>query len=173
MTITVPHPRRFAARCAWRVAVCLSLSSAALATDSARETISLDQDWRFHLGNVTNAIAPGFDDHEWRQVDVPHDYVVEGAFATPMPADSVEDICMMGSPVAGILALRLVALFYHQMTAFYTVTAEPPLCARHTALARRFCWRRRQSASCRPLLPTSPPDGHRPRLAWCLLPKSR
>ena len=37
-------------------------------------------DWRFQLGDVTNAIAPDYDDHEWRRVDVPHDYVVEGVF---------------------------------------------------------------------------------------------
>ncbi len=45
-----------------------------------REIISLDADWKFQLGENTNAIAPTFDDHGWRSVDVPHDYVVEGAF---------------------------------------------------------------------------------------------
>ena len=52
----------------------------AAAANSPRETFSLDQDWRFHLGDATNAIAPGYDDSSWRRVDVPHDYVVEGAF---------------------------------------------------------------------------------------------
>ena len=40
-----------------------------------REIISLDAGWKFQLGENTNAIAPTFDDHGWRSVDVPHDYV--------------------------------------------------------------------------------------------------
>jgi beta-galactosidase len=50
-----------------------------------RPFVSLDLDWRFHLGDVTDAIAPGYDDYEWRRVDVPHDYVVEGTFARTNP----------------------------------------------------------------------------------------
>ena len=49
-------------------------------TDAPRAIVSLDADWRFHLGDMTNAIRPAYDDHAWRRVDVPHDYVVEGAF---------------------------------------------------------------------------------------------
>ena len=85
MTESLLYPRRFATVCVWRFAALASLSVAALAADLSRETISLDQDWRFHLGNVTNAIGPGYDDHDWRLVDVPHDYVVEGAFEPTNP----------------------------------------------------------------------------------------
>jgi beta-galactosidase len=59
----------------------VGLTGAAQAANSSREVISLDQDWRFQLGAPTNAIAPDYDDHGWRQVDVPHDYVVEGVFS--------------------------------------------------------------------------------------------
>lgn len=48
------------------------------AADAPRIVQSLDDDWRFHLGAETNAIAPDYDDSSWRHVDVPHDYVVEG-----------------------------------------------------------------------------------------------
>ena len=48
--------------------------------DAPREIVSLDADWRFHSGDLTNAINPVYDDRDWRHVDVPHDYVVEGAF---------------------------------------------------------------------------------------------
>lgn len=64
-----------------------------------REILSLDRAWRFHLGDVpykkymwhdalytvTKAASSkgagrrDFDDSEWRIVDLPHDYVVEGA----------------------------------------------------------------------------------------------
>src|SRR5664279_49990 len=50
-----------------------------------REIVSLDVDWRFHLGDITNAIIPAFNDHDWRRVDVPHDYVVEGTFNPTNP----------------------------------------------------------------------------------------
>jgi beta-galactosidase len=45
-----------------------------------RRIVSLDANWRFHPGDITNAINPDYNDHDWRRVDVPHDYVVEGAF---------------------------------------------------------------------------------------------
>ena len=35
--------------------------------------IPFDQDWRFHRGNVDGAEAPGFDDSQWRKLDLPHD----------------------------------------------------------------------------------------------------
>src|ERR1017187_1108648 len=49
-------------------------------TNVPRVIISLDADWRFHLGDLTQASNPAYDDHDWRRVDVPHDYVVEGTF---------------------------------------------------------------------------------------------
>ena len=49
-------------------------------TNVPRVIISLDADWRFHLGDLTHASNPAYDDHDWRRVDVPHDYVVEGTF---------------------------------------------------------------------------------------------
>ncbi|HLP24449.1 MAG TPA: beta-galactosidase, partial [Acidobacteriota bacterium] len=63
------------------------LQPIASAADSPRVMQSLDENWRFHLGEAPDAIQPQFDDHAWRRVDVPHDYVVEGTFAetTPFP----------------------------------------------------------------------------------------
>jgi beta-galactosidase len=51
-----------------------------LTAASPRIVESLDDNWRFHLGTDTNAIAPDYNDREWRVVDVPHDYVIEGNF---------------------------------------------------------------------------------------------
>lgn len=70
---------------------------------SPRQRLSMDPGWRFHLGDIdtTNnlsddphmqtylsvktgfaggAAGPAFDDSAWRVVDLPHDFVVEGAF---------------------------------------------------------------------------------------------
>ena len=60
-------------------------------TDVPREIISLDAGWRFHLGDLPHASNPACDDHDWRRVDVPHDYVVEGNFdSKAQPGVSVE-----------------------------------------------------------------------------------
>lgn len=81
-----------------------SLSAAA----SPREQLSLDQNWRFHLGDIPlnsfpggqgvalygpdfthsgakagsvwGAAARGYDDRNWRQVNLPHDWAVEQVF---------------------------------------------------------------------------------------------
>lgn len=65
-----------------------------------RERLSLDRGWCFHLGDVPfpeiqghdntysnakagkawGAAAPEYDDSGWRQLDLPHDWVVEGPF---------------------------------------------------------------------------------------------
>lgn len=58
---------------------------APVGSDASRRTLALDQDWRFHLGEVTDAVAAGYDDHAWRRVDVPHDYAVEGVFDAKNP----------------------------------------------------------------------------------------
>ncbi|HEX3357160.1 MAG TPA: beta-galactosidase GalA [Tepidisphaeraceae bacterium] len=67
---------------------------------NARETLRLDAGWRFHPGDIDapvpnthlgaymankagyarGAAKPGFDDSDWREVDLPHDWAVEDAF---------------------------------------------------------------------------------------------
>jgi beta-galactosidase len=50
------------------VAVALAVPSAA----SARTTVPLTSHWKFQLGDVPGAEAPGFDARSWRTLDVPH-----------------------------------------------------------------------------------------------------
>lgn len=70
------------------------------------EKLSLDKAWKFHLGDIpfpvikghnetyastkagraTGAAAPSYDDKNWREVDLPHDWAVE------MPYDSNENL---------------------------------------------------------------------------------
>lgn len=60
-------------------------TTASASAAAPREVVSLDDGWRFHRGDVADA-APGnpadvaYDDKDWRKVDVPHDYIVEGVF---------------------------------------------------------------------------------------------
>jgi beta-galactosidase len=51
------------------------------AETSPRVRQNFDFDWRFHLGDVPAASAPGFSDASWRRLDVPHDFSAEGDFA--------------------------------------------------------------------------------------------
>ena len=74
--------------------------AAASAATLPSERLSLDQGWRFHLGdipvpvirghdnsynsarsgNAEGAAAPDYDDGQWRVLDLPHDWALEGPF---------------------------------------------------------------------------------------------
>ena len=74
--------------------------SAWAADDSGHETLSLDPGWHFHLGDIPmpvlkthdesynnakagkswGAAAPEYNDSDWRKLDLPHDWAVEGPF---------------------------------------------------------------------------------------------
>ena len=71
-----------------------------MSQDITREQLSLDQGWRFHLGDIPmsvlkthddtyhsakagkawGAAAPEYNAADWRQLDLPHDWAVEGPF---------------------------------------------------------------------------------------------
>lgn len=42
--------------------------------------ITINKDWKFHLGDVPDADYMGYDDSAWRTVDIPHDWSVEHPF---------------------------------------------------------------------------------------------
>jgi len=46
----------------------------------AGESRILSDGWRFHPGDAAGAEAAGYDDSDWRQVRVPHDWAIEGPF---------------------------------------------------------------------------------------------
>jgi beta-galactosidase len=48
--------------------------------DQARVIIPLNNDWRFVLGDDSLAIAPAYDDVDWRLLNLPHDWSIEGPF---------------------------------------------------------------------------------------------
>ena len=43
---------------------------------SRKETVSLDEDWKFHLGDANGADGAMFDDSSWENLNVPHDWSV-------------------------------------------------------------------------------------------------
>lgn len=44
----------------------------------SRKIISMDANWRFHKGDVTGAELSSFNDADWRQLNIPHDWSIEG-----------------------------------------------------------------------------------------------
>ncbi len=53
--------------------------------ESARQVMSLDNDWRFTKGDAAGAKEAGFDDSGWRKLNVPHDWAIEGPFEANAP----------------------------------------------------------------------------------------
>jgi len=70
------------------VFLCLLLFAAPICRANSRpgKTVSFNQDWRFRLGDVAGVQDAGFDDSQWRQLDLPHDWSIEGEFSEQNPA---------------------------------------------------------------------------------------
>src|SRR5690349_3547903 len=70
------------------VSLCLLLFAVPVCWANSRpgKTVSFNQDWRFRLGDVAGAQDAGFDDSEWRRLDLPHDWSIEGEFNENNPA---------------------------------------------------------------------------------------
>ena len=46
-----------------------------------RERQLFDNGWRFHLGDIAQGQSPALADKSWRQVDLPHDWSIEGPYS--------------------------------------------------------------------------------------------
>ena len=44
----------------------------------AREVITLQTGWKFSKGNIENAAQPNFDDSQWQNITIPHDWAISG-----------------------------------------------------------------------------------------------
>ncbi len=51
-----------------------------------RQTTLFTEGWRFNLGEVPAAAEKIFDDAKWRQLNLPHDWSIEGAFSKDNPS---------------------------------------------------------------------------------------
>jgi len=51
-----------------------------------RQRLSMDPGWRFTLGDPAGAEQAGFDDRQWRRLDLPHDWSIEGTPRQDAPA---------------------------------------------------------------------------------------
>jgi beta-galactosidase len=69
-------------------AICIVLFTASVCFANPRpgKTVSFNQDWRFNLGDVSNAQDMGLDDSKWRRLNLPHDWSIEGEFNEKAPS---------------------------------------------------------------------------------------
>ena len=51
-----------------------------------RTVADFDKGWHFHLGDVSDAQKPAFADADWRTLNLPHDWSIEGTFSKDNPA---------------------------------------------------------------------------------------
>ena len=56
------------------------LAIQAAANPRPQNTATFNQDWRFHLGDVSDGQRIDLDDSSWRKLNLPHDYSIEGEF---------------------------------------------------------------------------------------------
>ena len=52
----------------------------------SRKIVSFNSDWKFHLGESSKAYDPAFDDGDWRIIQLPQDWSIEGKFNEHNPA---------------------------------------------------------------------------------------
>jgi len=48
--------------------------------------VNFDAGWKFHLGDLVGAESANFPDQDWRSLDLPHDWSIEGSFKPDNPA---------------------------------------------------------------------------------------
>jgi beta-galactosidase len=70
------------------VASCLLLFLTSLCFANSRpgKKVSFNQNWRFHLGDIANGQDTNLDDSRWRELNLPHDWSIEGEFSETHPA---------------------------------------------------------------------------------------
>ncbi|MBE7169401.1 MAG: glycoside hydrolase family 2 protein [Williamsia sp.] len=51
-----------------------------------RAMVDFNGGWKFYLGDDSTASQPGYNDNAWRQLDLPHDWSIEGSFSEKHPA---------------------------------------------------------------------------------------
>lgn len=69
-----------------RLLITLFIVAAAAATVAARNRQSFDKGWRFALTDGDSLSLSAYDDSGWRQLDLPHDWAIEGDFSAGNPS---------------------------------------------------------------------------------------
>ncbi len=77
----------FASRCKFSLLILLAVSLAHLSASAQTRTVAdFDKGWHFHLGDVKTGEATSLNDNNWRVLNLPHDWSIEGKFDKNNPA---------------------------------------------------------------------------------------
>ena len=68
------------------VYLCCCFSSCSEKDDDARRNISFNEGWKFSLGDDADARYSQYDDNGWRNLNLPHDWAIEGSFSEDNPS---------------------------------------------------------------------------------------
>ncbi len=79
-------------------------------TAQVRQVEDINFGWRFHAGNLSEAVAPDFDDSSWRVVDLPHDYQIEQPWIAPAADEKADN-----TDVAANIKSRLSSRGFKEM----------------------------------------------------------
>jgi len=63
-----------------------SLIACSVTPSGVRKTELFTKGWQFNLGDVPNGHEPGLNDSQWRILNLPHDWSIEGSFSKDHPA---------------------------------------------------------------------------------------
>lgn len=83
-------------RCLFLIVALVLLQLSAAASDAGRHRFRMDFDWKFMLGDPPGAEKAAFDDSTWRDLDVPHDWSIEGPWAKDNPSGSAGGYASIG-----------------------------------------------------------------------------
>ena len=65
---------------------CLLWVSCATSPENIRERVDFGEGWRFQLGDESQAMNVAFADEDWRLLNLPHDWAIEGDFSEDNPS---------------------------------------------------------------------------------------
>ncbi len=71
-------------------------TSAPAVVPTAGRNLNFNDGWRFSLSDDANASNPSFDDSKWRELDLPHDWSVEGSFDSKLASCTAFLPCGVG-----------------------------------------------------------------------------
>lgn len=84
---------------------------AAFGQQAHREILTLEKNWRFHKGDISNGYSRSLNDSKWEKVTVPHDWAIKGPFDKNIDKQNVA-IVQNGEKVATEKTGRTGALPY-------------------------------------------------------------
>lgn len=69
------------------------------------DNMNINSGWKFQSGNIENAHDIGFDDKEWKSVDLPHDFQIHQPWVEPAP-DEKPDLTNQMANISSRLSSR-------------------------------------------------------------------